>query len=39
MEQVIGIMLVIVAIGVLANRFLFTPGERWLHNRWGTARA
>ncbi len=38
MEQVIGIMLVIVAVGVLANKFIFSPGERWLHSRWGTAR-
>jgi sulfonate transport system permease protein len=36
MEQVIGVMLVIVVIGVLADRVLFSPGERFLHRRWGT---
>jgi NitT/TauT family transport system permease protein len=36
MEQVIGVMLVIVAIGLLADRLLFSPWERLLHRRWGT---
>jgi NitT/TauT family transport system permease protein len=36
MEQVIGIMLVIVAIGLLADKILFSPWERFLHRRWGT---
>lgn len=36
MEQVIGAMLVIVAIGMLADRALFSPWERFLHRRWGT---
>jgi sulfonate transport system permease protein len=35
MEQVIGVMLVIVAIGLLADRLLFSPWERLLHRRWG----
>ena len=39
MEQVIGIMLVLVAIGLLADKVLFSPWERWLHRRWGTDRA
>jgi NitT/TauT family transport system permease protein len=36
MEQVIGAMLVIVIIGLLADRILFSPWERFLHRRWGT---
>ena len=36
MEQVIGVMLVIVGIGLLADRLLFSPWERFLHRRWGT---
>jgi NitT/TauT family transport system permease protein len=36
MEQVIGIMIVIVLIGLLADRLLFSPWERFLHHRWGT---
>ena len=31
MEQVIGVMLVIVAIGLFADRLLFSPWERFLH--------
>src|SRR5207249_4102647 len=38
MAQVIGIMLVIVAIGLLADKILFSPWERFLHRRWGTGR-
>jgi NitT/TauT family transport system permease protein len=36
MEQVIGVMLVIVFIGFAADRLLFSPWERFLHSRWGT---
>src|SRR5438132_8175012 len=36
MDQVIGIMLVIVVIGLLADKILFSPFERFLHRRWGT---
>ena len=36
MDQVIAIMLVIVAIGLLADKALFSPWERFLHRRWGT---
>lgn len=39
MDQVIGIMLVIVLIGLLADKILFSPWERFLHRRWGTVRA
>ncbi|MBI5770698.1 MAG: ABC transporter permease [Verrucomicrobia bacterium] len=38
MEQVIGIMFVLLAIGLLADKILFSPWERFLHRRWGTAR-
>lgn len=36
MDQVIGVMLVIVGIGLLADKALFAPWERYLHRRWGT---
>jgi NitT/TauT family transport system permease protein len=36
MDQVIAIMLVIVLIGLLADKALFAPWERFLHRRWGT---
>ena len=39
MDQVIGVMIVIVLIGLLADRVMFSPWERFLHHRWGTARA
>lgn len=39
MDQVIGIMFVIVMIGLLADKILFSPWERFLHKRWGTVRA
>jgi NitT/TauT family transport system permease protein len=38
MNQVIGVMLVIVLIGLLADKLLFAPWERFLHRRWGTGR-
>jgi NitT/TauT family transport system permease protein len=37
MEQVIGIMVVIVVIGLLVDKTLFSPIERFLHRRWGTS--
>lgn len=36
MDQVIGAMAIIVLIGLLADRILFSPWERFLHRRWGT---
>ena len=39
MDQVIGIMIVIIVIGLLADKILFSPWERFLHSRWGTGRA
>jgi NitT/TauT family transport system permease protein len=38
MEQVIGIMFVIILIGLLADKILFSPWERLLHRRWGTVK-
>ncbi len=38
MEQVLGVMLVIVAIGLAADKILFAPWERFLHRRWGTGK-
>jgi NitT/TauT family transport system permease protein len=37
MEQVIGVMLVIVTIGVAADKIFFSPWENFLHRRWGTS--
>src|SRR5215208_4134588 len=39
MEQVIGVMVVIVAIGLLADKIFFSPIEKFLHRRWGTSQA
>ncbi len=38
MDTVMGIMLVIVGIGLLADKIMFSPFERFLHRRWGTGR-
>ena len=38
MDRVIAVMLIIVLIGLLADKILFSPWERFLHRRWGTAR-
>lgn len=37
MDQVIGIMVVIVLIGLLVDKTLFSPIEKFLHRRWGTS--
>src|SRR5213082_3526647 len=39
MDQVIAIMLVIVVIGLLADKIFFSPIEKFLHRRWGTSQA
>ena len=39
MDQVLGVMLVIVVIGLLADKVLFAPWERFLHRRWGTTQS
>ncbi|MFM8365515.1 MAG: ABC transporter permease [Verrucomicrobiota bacterium] len=36
MDQVVAIMVIIVVIGLLADRILFSPWERFFHRRWGT---
>jgi len=36
MDQVIGVMIVIVLIGLFADKLLFSPWERLVHRRWGT---
>jgi NitT/TauT family transport system permease protein len=36
MEQVIGIMVIIIVIGLLADKIFFSPIEQFLHRRWGT---
>ncbi len=36
MDAVIGIMLVIVVIGLIFDKMVFSPLERFLHQRWGT---
>jgi len=38
MDQVIGIMFVIVGIGLAMDKAVFAPCERFLHRRWGTMR-
>ena len=38
MDAVLGIMLVIIAIGLLTDRLIFAPIEQFLHRRWGTGR-
>ena len=38
MDAVIGIMLVIVLIGLLTDKILFAPCERFMHRRWGLAK-
>lgn len=38
MDQVLGVMLIIVLIGLLADKILFSPWERFLHRRWGTVK-
>jgi NitT/TauT family transport system permease protein len=39
MDQVIGVMLVIIAIGLLADKILFSPCEKFLYRRWGTEKS
>jgi NitT/TauT family transport system permease protein len=38
MDQVFGIIVIIVAIGLLTDKAVFAPAERFLHRRWGTNR-
>jgi len=36
MDAVLGIMIVIIVIGLLTDKLLFSPIERTIHQRWGT---
>ena len=36
MDQVMAVMVVLIVIGLLADKLLFSPWERFLHRRWGT---
>jgi NitT/TauT family transport system permease protein len=38
MDQVIGIMFVLLLIGLTADKVVFSPWERWLRRRWGIAK-
>lgn len=38
MDAVVGIILVIIGIGLLTDKLIFSPVERFIHRRWGTAR-
>jgi NitT/TauT family transport system permease protein len=39
MDQVIGVIFVIILIGLAVDKSLFAPTERFMHRRWGTARS
>jgi NitT/TauT family transport system permease protein len=39
LAQVIGVMLIIMVIGLLADKILFSPWERFLQRRWGTVKS
>jgi len=39
MDQVIGVILVIIIIGLAVDKSLFAPTERFMYRRWGTARS
>ncbi|MEI8313400.1 MAG: ABC transporter permease, partial [Verrucomicrobiota bacterium] len=36
MDQVMAVMVVLIVLGLLADKLLFAPWERFLHRRWGT---
>lgn len=36
MDQVVAVMIILILIGLLADKLLFAPWERFLHRRWGT---
>ena len=38
MDQVFAIIIVVIVIGLVADKILFGPTERFLHRRWGTDR-
>lgn len=38
-DAVVGIMIIIVLIGLLTDKILFSPIENFMHRRWGTRKA
>src|SRR5262245_61883162 len=38
-DAVVGIMLIIVVIGLLTDKIIFSPIENFMHRRWGTRKA
>lgn len=38
MDTVLGIMIVVILVGLLTDKLLFAPFERFIHRRWGTNR-
>src|SRR4051794_13794353 len=38
-DAVVGIMFIIVVIGLLADKIIFSPIENFMHRRWGTRKA
>jgi NitT/TauT family transport system permease protein len=38
-DAVVGIMIIIVVIGLLTDKIVFSPMENWMHRRWGTRKA
>jgi NitT/TauT family transport system permease protein len=39
MDQVLGIMLIIIVLGLLVDRLIFSPIEKLIHRRWGTEKS
>jgi NitT/TauT family transport system permease protein len=39
MEAVIGVMFVIILVGLLVDKLIFSPLERFMHEKWGTQKA
>ncbi|MDR2980698.1 MAG: ABC transporter permease subunit, partial [Puniceicoccales bacterium] len=39
MSQVLGVMIIIVIVGLFADRILFAPAENWIRSRWGLDKA
>lgn len=38
MDQVLGIMIIIILVGLLVDKLVFSPIEKFMHRRWGTQR-
>jgi len=38
-DAVVGIMFIIVVIGLLTDKIIFSPIENFMHRRWGTRKA